>query len=245
MCAADAATVEAGIPGIQLMESAGRAVADQIRLHYIRRPTLVLCGPGNNGGDGFVVARLLQQAGWSVEVALFGDKSALKGDAALAAAKWLGLVATLGPKAVSGQTLVVDALFGAGLKRPIEGVVRRTLEKIVEAAIQILAVDVPNGIDGDTGAVLGYAAKATHCITFRPKKTGHGLLPGRTYCGDIHVEGIGTPELVLDGVARYAGKTIQRYGNRRCAGQVRRLTNTPAGLRSSSEAAWKQPALPG
>ena len=90
MYAADAAAVQAGIPGIQLMESAGRAVADQIRLHYTRRSTLVLCGPGNNGGDGFVVARLLQQAGWSVEVALLGDKSALKGDAALAAEKWLG-----------------------------------------------------------------------------------------------------------------------------------------------------------
>ena len=200
MYAADAAAVQAGIPGIQLMESAGRAVADQIRLHYTRRPILVLCGPGNNGGDGFVVARLLQQAGWSVEVALLGDKSALKGDAALAAEKWLGPVAKLGPNAVPGHTLVVDALFGAGLTRPIEGVVRQTLEKTVEAAIQIVAIDVPSGIDGDTGAVLGYAAKATHCITFRPKKTGHGLLPGRTYCGEIHVEGIGTPEQVLDRV---------------------------------------------
>ena len=200
MYAADAAAVEAGIPGMQLMESAGRAVAEQVRLLYTRGPTLVLCGPGNNGGDGFVVARLLQEAGWSVEVALLGDTSALKGDAALAAAKWLSPVYKLGPNAVSGHTLVVDALFGSGLTRPIKGVVRQTLEKAVEAKIQIVAIDLPSGIDGDTGAALGYAAKAAHCITFRPKKTGHCLLPGRTYCGDIHVESIGTPEHVLAGI---------------------------------------------
>jgi ADP-dependent NAD(P)H-hydrate dehydratase / NAD(P)H-hydrate epimerase len=200
MYAADAGAIGAGIPGIQLMEAAGCAVAEQIRLHYTPRPTLVLCGPGNNGGDGFVVARRLQQAGWSVNVALLGAKSALNGDAALAADKWPGPIAALGPSTVPGHTLVVDALFGAGLTRPIEGVVRQTLEKAAEAAIPIVAIDMPSGIDGNTGAVLGYAAKAAHCITFRPKKTGHCLLPGRMYCGDIHVAGIGTPEQVLDGV---------------------------------------------
>ena len=200
MYAADAGAIEAGIPGIQLMEAAGRAVVDQIRLHYTPRPTLVLCGPGNNGGDGFVVARLLQQAGWSVNVALLGAKKGLKGDAAVAAGKWPGPVAAVEPGTVSGNTLVVDALFGAGLTRPIDGVARQTLEKAAEAAIPIVAIDVPSGVDGNTGAVLGYAAKAAHCITFRPKKTGHCLLPGRTYCGDVHVAEIGTPEQVLEGV---------------------------------------------
>lgn len=200
MYAVDAGAIEAGILGIQLMEAAGRAVADQIRLHYTPRPTLVLCGPGNNGGDGFFVARRLQEAGWPVDVALLGAKSALKGDAALAAEKWPGTVAALKPSTVSGHTLVVDAVFGAGLARPVDGVVRQTLEKAVEAAIQIVAIDVPSGIDGNTGAVLGYAAKAAHCITFRPKKTGHCLLPGRVYCGNVHVAGIGTPEHVLDGI---------------------------------------------
>lgn len=200
MYAADAGAIEAGIPGIQLMEAAGRAVADQIRLHYTPRPTLVLCGPGNNGGDGFVVARRLQQAGWSVKVALLGAKEALKGDAALAADKWPGSIAALRPSMVPGHALVVDALFGAGLTRPIDGAVRQTLEKSVEAAVPIVAIDVPSGVDGNTGAVLGYAAKAARCITFRPKKTGHCLLPGRTYCGEIHVAGIGTPEHVLGSV---------------------------------------------
>jgi NAD(P)H-hydrate epimerase len=226
MYAADAGAIAAGVPGIELMEAAGRAVADQIRLYYTPRPTLILCGPGNNGGDGFVVARILQDVGWPVTVALLGAKSALSGDAALAADQWPGPIAALSPSTISGHDLVVDALFGAGLTRPIEGMARETLEAVVEAALPIIAIDVPSGIDGNTGAVLGFAAKAARCITFRPKKTGHCLLPGRSYCGDVRVAGIGIPENVLDragavcwenhpalwhGVLRWPGPESHKY----------------------------------
>jgi len=200
MYAADAGAIDSGVPGIQLMEAAGRAVADHIRLRYTPRPTLVLCGPGNNGGDGFVAARHLQNAGWPVRVALLGDKTLLKGDAALAAADWAGPVQALEPKAVADCALVVDAVFGAGLVRPVEGAVRKTLETVAAADVPVVAVDIPSGVHGDTGEVLGYALPAALCVTFRPKKTGHCLLPGRVYGGEVVVAGIGTPSAVLDGV---------------------------------------------
>ena len=200
MYAADAGAIESGVPGIQLMEAAGRAVADHIRLRYTPRPTLVLCGPGNNGGDGFVAARHLQNAGWPIRIALLGEKASLEGDAALAAAEWVGPVQALEPEAIADCALVVDAIFGAGLVRPIDGTVRATLEAVAATGVPVVAVDTPSGVHGDTGEVLGYALSAALCITFRPKKTGHCLLPGRRHCGEVVVAGIGTPPTVLDGV---------------------------------------------
>lgn len=200
MYAADAGAIESGVPGIQLMEAAGRAVADQIRLHYAPRPTLVLCGPGNNGGDGFVAARRLQASGWPVRIALLGTLSDLKGDAALAAAQWPEPVQALEPRVAADAALVIDAIFGAGLTRPLDGVVRETLETVAAANLPVVAVDTPSGVHGDTGAVLGFALNADICVTFRPKKTGHCLLPGRAHCGEVHVADIGTPDDVLDGV---------------------------------------------
>lgn len=200
MYAADAGAIESGVPGIQLMEAAGRAVADHIRLRYTPRPTLVLCGPGNNGGDGFVAARHLQNAGWPIRIALLGEKASLKGDAALAAAEWVGPVQTLEPEAIADCALVVDAIFGAGLVRPIDGTVRETLEAVAATGVPIVAVDTPSGVHGDTGEVLGYALSAVLCVTFSPKKTGHCMLPGRRHCGEVVVAGIGTPQTVLDGV---------------------------------------------
>lgn len=197
MYAADSVAIAAGIAGIQLMEAAGRAVSDEVRRHFSPRSTVVLCGPGNNGGDGFVAARLLLEAGWPVRVALVGDRGKLAGDAAIAAQRWSEPVLAFEPGVVSGAEIVIDAVFGAGLTRPVDGVVRQVLEAVAASDAAVVAVDVPSGVHGDSGAVLGYALRADRSVTFSPKKTGHCLLPGRLLCGALRVADIGIPGEVL------------------------------------------------
>ena len=121
MAEADRLTIAGGVAGILLMENAGRAVADALARRWPLRPVAVLCGPGNNGGDGFVAARILAERGWPVRLALLGERAALKGDAAAAAARWTGPIEALAETSLDGAALVVDALFGAGLARPIDG----------------------------------------------------------------------------------------------------------------------------
>jgi ADP-dependent NAD(P)H-hydrate dehydratase / NAD(P)H-hydrate epimerase len=196
MRSADAAAIAAGIAGIELMENAGAALAEAIMARFVRIPAIVLCGPGNNGGDGFVVARRLAQAGWPVRVALLGRQERLHGDAATAAKAWSGDIVSLEPGVLQGAGLVVDALFGAGLTRPIEGVARATIEAVKEASLPVVAVDIPSGIDGDTGAILGVAAPARLTVTFHRVKPGHLLLPGREYIGELVIADIGIPDYV-------------------------------------------------
>ena len=193
MGAADAAAIAAGMPGIQLMENAGAAVARAITERFAPRPALVLCGPGNNGGDGFVAARHLAGHGWPVRLALLGARERLRGDAATAAAAWLGEVLPLDPELIADAGLVVDGLFGAGLARPLEGVAHDAIEAVGQAAVPVVAIDVPSGVHGDTGAVLGSAAHATLTVTFHRAKPGHFLLPGRDYVGELVVADIGIP----------------------------------------------------
>ncbi|HMA48295.1 MAG TPA: NAD(P)H-hydrate dehydratase [Magnetospirillaceae bacterium] len=195
MAAADQAAIAAGTRGIELMEAAGWQVARLVRQHYTPRKTVILCGPGNNGGDGFVAARLLDRWGWPVKIALLGERGALKGDAALAAARWDGPVHPLTEDMLSGDPLVIDALFGAGLARPLEGSARAIIEKISERGLSMVAVDLPSGVNGDSGAVLGMAARAELTVTFVAAKPGHLLLPGRDLCGRVEVceIGVGLP----------------------------------------------------
>ncbi len=185
------------LSGIALMENAGRAVADAIFARFPACPVAVLCGPGNNGGDGFVVARLLAEAGWPVRVALLGDRAALQGDAAHHAALWPGPAEPLSPAILDGAWLIVDALFGSGLSRPLEGVAADVLREAAASGAPIVAVDVPSGVSGDTGADLG-AVRATLTVTFFRKKPGHLLLPGRGLCGELIVSDIGIEDSVLD-----------------------------------------------
>ena len=135
MARADAAAIAGGVAGTVLMEAAGRAVADAVLLRHRPRPVVILCGPGNNGGDGFVAARHLQEAGWPVRVGLLGARSALKGDAAWAAEAWRGPVEALSPGLLDGRPLVVDALFGAGLARPIDGIAGAAIDRINNEAL--------------------------------------------------------------------------------------------------------------
>jgi len=197
MAEADRLMVAAGTPGIDLMENAGRAVADAAAALPGRRVG-VLAGPGNNGGDGFVAARHLAERGYSVRVGLVGEKTRLKGDAALAADRWSDSIEAASPALFVDSDIVIDALFGAGLDRNVDGVARMMIEAMNGSGIPIVAVDIPSGVNGTTGAVMGVAVKATTTVTFFRRKTGHFLMPGRLRCGAIQVADIGIPDSVLD-----------------------------------------------
>lgn len=198
---ADRLTIAGGIPGTALMENAGKAVADAVSRRWPSRPVAVLCGPGNNGGDGFVAARILAERGWPVRLALLGPQEALRGDAAWAASLWKGLVEPLSEATLDGAGLVIDALFGAGLARPIDGVAASVIAAFNRRALHIVAVDVPSGVDGGSGEIRGIAPQATLTITFFRRKPGHVLLPGRLRCGETLVAQIGIAAGVLDPIA--------------------------------------------
>ena len=199
MYRADRLAMDAGISGIELMENAGRAVAEAALARGWKGPALVLCGPGNNGGDGFVAARHLAGQGLQVCLALLGARSSLKGDAAHHAALWSGEVVPLSAELVTEDCFVIDALFGAGLERPITGAAADVLREVRRQGRPVCAVDVPSGLSGDTGKVLGdVICPADLTIIFFRKKPGHLLDPGAEYCGEVQVADIGIPELVLD-----------------------------------------------
>ena len=197
---ADRLTIAGGSLGIALMEKAGAAVADAVSRRWPPRPVVVLCGPGNNGGDGFVAARVLAERGWRVRVALLGDRSALRGDAGQAAERWLGPVEALTPAALDDAGLAIDAIFGAGLTRPIEGAALAVIQAVGRRRLPVVAVDVPSGVDGGSGEIRGAAPLAAVTVTFFRKKPGHLLLPGRIYCGEIVLAQIGIPDAVLERV---------------------------------------------
>ena len=194
---ADRLTVVAGTPSNLLMENAGGSVAQAIIKRWSARPVTIMCGPGNNGGDGFVTARHLVEAGWSVRLALLGAREGLKDEARHHAERWSGAVEPLTPAALEGAELVVDAIFGAGLSRSLEGPAEETLAAAAQKGTPIVAIDVPSGVMGDTGEVLG-AVAVVLTVTFFRKKPGHLLLPGRLLCGEVIVTDIGTPPSVLD-----------------------------------------------
>ncbi len=201
MYRADAAAAAGGVPGDVLMANAGAAAAREIVARWSPRPTVVLCGPGNNGGDGYVVARALVHAGWIVELASLVPVERFEGDAATHAARWPAEVKALTPAVLDGAALVVDALFGAGLTRALEGAAREVIEAVCTRGLDLVAIDVPSGVDGDTGAVLGVAPQARLTVTFFRKKPAHLLLPGRSLCGEVVVADIGIPDDVLGEIA--------------------------------------------
>jgi hydroxyethylthiazole kinase-like uncharacterized protein yjeF len=196
---ADRLAMEGGVPGLKLMENAGRAVADEVSRRFPdAREVAVLCGAGNNGGDGFVAARHLLDRGYAVRPGFKGDPSRLPQDAAVMAKAWTGAVEPLSAELLSRAEIVVDALFGAGLARPIEGDFAALIEAVNASGLPVIAVDVPSGVDGTTGAVKGVAVRALATVTFFRLKPGHLLLPGRELCGETRVADIGIPDSVLE-----------------------------------------------
>lgn len=198
MGAADKAAIKGGTPGLSLMECAGRAVAERAARLAGRRQIVVLCGPGNNGGDGYVAARYLKNRGYRVRVACLGDPEKLSSDALTNYKRWNGVVEPLAPMVLEENCILVDALFGAGLARDIEGVCSHVINAAAALELPTIAVDLPSGINGDTGEVMGCAIPAVETVTFFRKKPGHLLYPGRGFCGDVEVFDIGIPVRVLD-----------------------------------------------
>jgi len=199
---------EVGIPGVVLMETAGRALAYACARRWpSARSALVFCGPGNNGGDGYVAARTLQGLGWSACCVSLGDPTRLTGDAALHA----GMFRTLGGRILdlsSGKhfssglpagDVVLDALFGTGLRRPLEGLAARVVEGMNASGLPIAAADMPSGVCSDTGQVLGAAVQAHLTVTMGLPKRGLFLHPGAQRAGDLLVAEIGLPRADLDG----------------------------------------------
>ncbi|MEO1199458.1 MAG: NAD(P)H-hydrate dehydratase [Pseudomonadota bacterium] len=203
MTRADALAVTMGVDSYGLMLRAGAAVADAAVRLANGRPVHVLCGPGNNGGDGFVAAEVLRRQGVRVSLAAVSDAAVLHGDAAKAAADWQGPIlpisAWLDAEAVRpvSDCVVIDALFGAGLARPLTGDAAEAVTRVLERGWPVVAVDVPSGLDGGSGQADGPVFQATETVTFFRLKPGHLLLPGRACCGSVTLADIGIPEQVL------------------------------------------------
>jgi NAD(P)H-hydrate epimerase len=200
---ADALAVARGTAGLTLMENAGAAVAEAASALAPRAGAAiaVVCGPGNNGGDGFVAARLLRERGYRVRLGLLGRPDLLKGDAAAMARRWDEPVEPLATDTLADCDLIIDALFGAGLSRPLAGLAGDVVAAINTAGKPVVAVDVPSGLDGTTGRSCGPVVQATCTVTFFRLKPGHVLLPGRTLCGAVRLAEIGIPAAVLDEIA--------------------------------------------
>jgi hydroxyethylthiazole kinase-like uncharacterized protein yjeF len=194
---ADRLTIAAGTPGFALMLSAGQAVAEAAMDMVEEGPILVVAGPGNNGGDGFVAAAELAAQGRDVSVILMCERDQLQGDAASAARGWKYPVLPFNPQAIGKPALIIDALFGAGLGRAVEGDPADMIEAMNANGAPVLAVDLPSGVNGTSGAIMGVAVRAIETVTFFRKKPAHLLLPGRINCGRVRVADIGIDSHVL------------------------------------------------
>ncbi len=191
MRAAEQAAIANGVASASLMETAGRHVADIAMRAWSKRPVVIICGPGNNGGDGYVAARLIAEAGWPVKVAFLGVQEKLQGDAKLMAGLYQGEAEPFASKSLAGAGLIIDAIFGTGLTRAVEGDAKAAIEAINAHPAPVLSVDIPSGVSADEGAILGTALQAARTVTFHAKKPAHLLFPGRALCGAVDVVDIG------------------------------------------------------
>ncbi|MFC3226012.1 NAD(P)H-hydrate dehydratase [Marinibaculum pumilum] len=198
---ADRQAIAGGTPGFTLMQAAAAGIVRVTTEMFSPRPVTILCGPGNNGGDGYVAADMLRRRGWPVTVQALGDPARLAGDALTAWRRWDAPVAPLTDAPPAGTALVIDALFGAGLARDLEGPAAAALGGVAAAGLPSIAVDVPSGLDGNSGRIRGTCLPATATVTFFRLKPGHLLLPGRALCGRLALVDIGIPEGVLDAIA--------------------------------------------
>ncbi len=196
MAEADRLTIQKGVPEFELMQNAGQVVADYVRANFSPCTVGVVSGPGNNGGDGFVVARLLRDSGWFVKLTFMGARDRL-GEAARQHLDLWGAEDSPINDLLDECDLLIDGLFGAGLDRDIVGTFAELIKRMNRARKPIVAIDMPSGIDGATGAVRGAAIRAVASVSFFRLKPGHFLLPGKSYCGDVHLGKIGILDAVL------------------------------------------------
>ena len=202
----DRLAASSGVATLSLMENAGRKVANEIAKRWSPRKTMVLCGPGNNGGDGYVVARHLMARGYSVDVVTVGDHAKLKPDAAAMAKQWAGPVHRFDPKQPVSSDLVVDAIFGAGLSRGLDPDLSQLFEDIEMADVPVVAIDIPSGVHGDRAKFIdnGQPWTAALTVTFFRKKPAHVLYPSRMNCGEIVCADIGIPDGMLNALSDVA-----------------------------------------
>ena len=205
---ADRLTITAGTPGFALMMSAGQAVAEAAMDLVEEGPIMVVAGRGNNGGDGFVAAAELAARGRDVSVILLCERDSLQGDAALAARGWKYPVLPFNPQAIGKPALIIDALFGAGLNRPVKGDPLEMIEAVNANGAPVLAVDLPSGINGTSGAVMGAAINAVETVTFFRRKPAHLLMPGRKHCGRVRVADIGIEPRVLEEIRPHTFENV-------------------------------------
>src|SRR5712672_2036575 len=208
---ADRLAIAGGAPGFALMLHAGQAVAEAAMDLVEQGQILVVAGRGNNGGDGFVAATELVARGRSVSIILLCERDTLQGDAALAARGWKGPVLPCNAMAVGAPALIIDALFGAGLNRAVKGDPHDIIEAIHASGAPTLSVDLPSGITGTTGAVMGVAVRATETVTFFRRKPGHLLLPGRIHCGRARLADIGIDPRVLEEIRPRTFENIPQF----------------------------------
>jgi NAD(P)H-hydrate epimerase len=195
---------EFGIPGVVLMENAGRGMAELLTRLGIKGRVVICCGRGNNGGDGFVIARWLDAWKVSTHVMLFCRPEELTGDAAINCriVQKCGISMSIPPESLDDASFrrelanadwIVDALFGSGLKGPVRSPYDRIIETINASKVRTLAVDIPSGLDGDTGGPLGATIRATHTATIVASKKGFEQAESRAWTGEVHIIDIGLP----------------------------------------------------
>jgi NAD(P)H-hydrate epimerase len=199
---------EFGVPGVVLMENAGRGAAEVLRSLGVRGAVAICCGKGNNGGDGFVIARHLDNHGVPVRVLLFARPEQLTGDAAvnfnIVARAGLELRVEPGDvelrQALAEVEWIVDGLFGTGLRGSVRPPLDQVIATINASGKPVLAVDIPSGLDCDTGLPLGATVRAAHTVTFVAPKTGFTNPAAGEWVGQVHVVDIGAPRRVLHGM---------------------------------------------
>jgi hydroxyethylthiazole kinase-like uncharacterized protein yjeF len=199
---AEQLAADAGLSTLTMMENAGRGVAEEVVRRYPRGSrVIVLCGPGNNGGDGFVCARYLRERGYQVRLALLGRREDLSRDPKEMARRWDEAIEPMSLQSLEGAQIIVDAIYGTGLRDDVSGVPAQMIEEVTARGLPVIAIDIPTGIDATGGAVKGLAFKAASTVTFFRRKTGHVLLPGRVYSGDVRTIDIGIPAAILGDIA--------------------------------------------
>jgi len=198
MIRAEKLAMENGTSSLILMENAGNGVAEDVVKRFARgTKVVVLCGPGRNGGDGFVAARRLRERGYHIRLALLGDKNKLPSEAKEMAKRWDETIEPMTPECLDGAQLIVDAIFGSGLRDDVSGVPAQMIADVTKRGLPVVAVDMPTGIDATSGQIRGTAFKAVSTVSFYRRKTGQVLYPGRTYCGDVTAFDIGIPASVM------------------------------------------------